>query len=153
MSTRNDIMQNVIDRIHTIKDDPSYDAVITSIEEYRQDFLTMPKDQLPLLMVVDQHNDQVSVMDGTNTRYAVDIVVWGVVAEGSWDLCRQQLNEITAGLRQWVNSGPSLGDNVLAVQWVECQGLSIDPGDAGTDYTGVVRNELRLIYWCENGVY
>lgn len=119
MSTRNDILNNLLDALAVMKDDATYECHIRQIVPFRENALDKLRGDLPMLMVLDTGNEQILCEDSTHWRFAFDVEIQGfVIGDSSLDT-QQRLNEILAGLQRFVNSDPDLGSAVLAIDYTE----------------------------------
>jgi len=149
MSVRNDIFDKLIDSLAVIKDSGAYEVRLRDIKRYAINYLQQYAEMTPLLMVVDVGDQETLVQDATHTRYAFHIEISGYVSSPNWPDAQEQMYAIGAAVKKWVQAGPSLGDNVLAVQMVAGEDLRI----AGTENRGLSVQTVRIIYWCINGTY
>jgi len=148
MSIRNTIIDNLISELDDLKT-VDYEADIKKITPFVANYLTEPSSNTPMLMVTDEGNDTLLTEDPTHVCFAFNVTIYGFINKDiKYEKTQEELNEITASIKQWINSGPSLGDNVYAIQFVECTGNSYD--DQGKALTGV---RTRILYWCVKGTY
>jgi len=151
MSIRNDIYDALLDSIDAIRTDGTTYASsdVQRVVSYAANFEREFHDATPLLMVIDQGNDQTVQRDDDQTRYTFDIEVWGYVAKHNWDRTRQELNGILADVKTWVDGEPSIHSQLLAVNFVEAAPVQYDPAKE----RGLVGITLAVIYYTDNGTY
>jgi len=150
MSVRNDILKELISGFNVIRTSSSYAVTLNDdVVGYDENVLTKGKYKTPCIMIRDTGNEQRLIDDGTNTRFAFDVDIIGFVRTQSWAKVQENTNAIVAAVKQYINSGPDLGDYVLALQYVE--GLGVDYDQQGG--LGSVGIRARVIYWCTNGTY
>lgn len=151
MSIRNDIYDALLADMDNIRTDGTTyaDSDVKRLVSYQDNFENEFNDATPLLMVIDQGNDQTVQRDDGQTRYTFDIAVWGYVARHNWDRTRQELNGITADVKKWVDSEPSIHSQMLALNYVEATSLQYDP----VKQRGLVGITLAIIYYADNGTY
>lgn len=89
MSIRNDIFDAVLSAVEGIKDNADYDSNVRNVEPFRSNYLQAQTSETPMLMVIDQANDQVLVQDTTHTRYAFDVFIYGYYAGLTGLKCRK----------------------------------------------------------------
>jgi hypothetical protein len=116
---------------------------------YHEGFLATPKDQTPMLMVVDEGTERVAVRTTTQTMFVFDVSIWGFVSGYDWDETQGQLNDMIADVKAFVNSAPDLGDNVLQLRFVEVVGNQFDEQNK----RALTRIAATIRYKVTNGTY
>ena len=148
MSVRNDIMSNVEEACKTLR--TGYEAnLVTDPMPFRENFLTLTKDETPVLMIVDQGNDIPLVQSSTETMFVFDVSLFGFVTEFSYEDARRELNAILTSVKTLINSEPDLGTAVLKWQFIEGQGIVYD-NEGRRGYSTFM---TRIIYKVTNGTY
>lgn len=149
MSVRNDIIANLISEVKAYVVSDDCPALIQKVAPFHFNYQMEFKNNTPVLMVIDQGNEQRAVADATHDRYIFDVMMAGYLKGPTYENMRLSLNDIQAAIKDFVNSSPSLGDNVLAVQYVEGLAHAID----ADKNQGETASTIRIIYWCVKGTY
>ena len=148
MSVRNTIISNLTTSLEALKTD-TYEADIKSVKPYHFGFLDEYRSQCPILMVIDQGNDERLVYDSTHTLFAFDVDLWGYSSKTNADDLQAQYNAIVASIKQWIYTNPDLGSAVRDVQYVGSPGLFLDQQSK----QALVQVQIRILYYCVNGSF
>uniref|UniRef100_A0A6M3JTC1 Tail protein n=1 Tax=viral metagenome TaxID=1070528 RepID=A0A6M3JTC1_9ZZZZ len=148
MSVRNDIIANLKTSLEALKTD-SYAAEVHTVESFHVDYVNKYKSQTPVLMIIDQGNDERLVYDNTNSLFAFDVQLWGYSSDQNYDTMQKSYNDMVASIKQWIYSNPSLGSYVRDVQFVAGLGVFLDQ----THNHALVQVQIRILYYCVNGSF
>lgn len=148
MSIRNDIITNILTKIDDIQSGDAYDVNVASIQPFDEDYLVKFKGQTPILMVNEAGLEEQLVADGTHDRFAITITVTGYLSGGSHSSLQRDSNDLVAALKQFANSDPDLGDNALAMFWLEMPSYRITK-----DAESVITGSFQVLYWTPKGSY
>lgn len=146
------VRQDILDAIKTTLEATAgtgYDLDIKQVSLFHENVLINEDWKQPLVMVLDGGQEQLLVYDGTNYRYEWKIVLYGYVATPVSSTVPETLNNMVATLKKYINSGPSLGSNVLAFKFDNIEETRFDADHPRAD---VVLN-CRCIYWCLAGTF
>lgn len=148
MSIRNTILDNLKTALEAVKDDATYDINIHRVSLFDENVLMQKAQDLPLVVILDTGKESL-IYDGTNYRYRLEIVLRGVIDADTSSGVTEQLNNMVATLKKFVDSEPSLGSNALKFRIAEVVGNRYDEDKKLADT--IVRCEL--VYWCVAGTF
>ena len=148
MSIRSDILDNLETALKAIQDDTSYDTSIAEISRFDENALTLGQHQFPLVMIVDAGPEVLVVQDDTHYHYLMDIVLIGFVKSGTVLDLQTDLNKLISTLKQFIDSDPSLGSNVMRFRFT---GLDSNAYETKTEKIGSTVIGTQIRYWCEAG--
>ena len=152
MSVRDDIMDEILDAVRTLYSSNDYDVQLASEPiPYRENHLTMPKNQTPTIMLADQGDDTVLVQSPTETMYSVSVALFGFSRRDTWEATKADLNAIIASVEQLIDSEPDLGSAILDWQYVE--GLGHFFTDQKLNNYGYTTILTTVLYRVTNGTY
>lgn len=122
MSKRNDIFDSLMTAVR------NHSGISTYTQEqveYVENFTTKySKDSTPLLMVLDTGREEMIVEDATHYRYAWVVEFMVYVVGSSWDATKDNLNQATSVIKDFINSAPSIG--VLDMRLQDTDGIQWD---------------------------
>jgi len=148
MSVRNDIFDSVMTALDALKTD-TYEADVREIQPFHENYLTKFAEHTPLLMAVDQGNDERLVYDTTHSLFSFNVSLWAYISEENWASVQEKFNEILASIKQLIYSSPTLDSHVVAWQFIEGLGSYFD-GSKSQAHIGI---QTRILYYCENGSF
>ena len=148
-SIRNTILDNLKTAIEAMEDSGTYEINIHRVSMFDENVLKQEPHDLPLIMLIDTGEEQLQVYDGTNYRYSWKVILRGVVSTDTASGLHEELNKMISSVKEFIDSGPSLGSNVLKFRYLETQGnrLSEDGKIADTIIP------CEIIYWCVAGAF
>ena len=150
MSIRNTVVDNFQDGLQSaVLDDSDYSGTVTRVTRYVENYLTLPKNHTPVLMILDNQSETELVDDGSQTRFELTFQVYAFLYASTQEDADRMLNDIIADVRKYCQSSPSLGDYVLYVDFVNLNGKAYDYDKQAAEASMTA----RLIYWVNNGTY
>ena len=150
MAVRDDIMDEVQDAISLIFSTDNYPIRLASEPTpYRHDYLTILKEDCPIIMLADQGDDSVLVKSSTQTMYSIDVALFAFTRRDTWTLTKTELNQLIAAVEKVIDSPPDLGSAILELQYVEGLGHYFND-DNQYGYTTML---IRVLYYVTNGTY
>jgi hypothetical protein len=149
MSVRNTILANLKTALDDIVGDGSYDLTIQSVTRQIENVGQLGRHLFPLVMIWDRDEEEKVAEDSSHIRYHLPVQLIGVVKAETEDDLLSDANNLVATLKSFVEAGPSLGDNVLDVQWTMLDGLEYYQGSVMAQ----VVCTLRVVYYTEIGTF
>ena len=142
MSVRNDIYEALLANIEVIRTSETYDASPKKILSFIENYKTKFKNETPIMMMVDTGDDQLIVEDNLFKRFIFTIEPSYFISGYKWSEALEELNAFSNSIHEYIESSPDLGENFLALQFLENLGYDYNPKDNETH--SLVR--LQLIY-------
>ncbi len=149
MSVRSDIIATMNTSLQTLAISSSYSAGIKRVLDHNENVEIALKSETPLLMVFDVGNEEVRVRDGTYTRYAFNVEIWGFCRNKTWTQTLASLSTMAADIKEWVQSSPNLGSTVLELHYVGTDEHQYDE----ERLRGQVKTTLYIQYFVTDGTY
>jgi len=150
MSVRSDIIDNLETAITAVKDSTSYPLTIKEVNRFDINRLVSANATFPMVVIVDVGGDRVLVQDGSQSRIAMPIGLLGAVSGDTTDELGDNLSKMTSWLEQFIASSPSLGDQVLGIQFGQVRGNSYQVEPTKRASTAV---DAEIIYYVDAGSY
>ena len=149
MSVRADILDNLRTELEALKDDTSYELVPNEVSPFTESYLSASKSAFPWVMILDGEPEEVAAQDDDSTVFYATITLLGLMRTDTDVELTGELNKLLSMLKKFIDAGPSLGDNVRAVQYLGTDGLRWYPDGQ----LGSVDAKMRIIYACERGTF
>lgn len=149
MSVRADIIDKLEIALNGLKTNDAYELVPKKVSPFIDDYQGASKGSFPWIMIQDADPETKAIEDPTHITYYASISLLGFVKTDTESELTAELNKMLSTFKQFVDEGPSLGDNVLAVEYVGTDGNKWNPDDG----IGLVDAKIRIIYWCERGSF
>lgn len=146
------VRQDILDAMKTTLEATSgtgYPLDIAHVSLYDENVANTDNWKSPMAMILDGGTEELVVYDGTNYRYNWRVVLRGYIRTEVRSTVHTELNKMVATLKKYVNSGPSLGSNVLSFDFDGVETTRFDPDQNRAD---VIMN-CRVLYWCVAGTF
>ncbi|MBD3403519.1 hypothetical protein GF420_11530 [candidate division GN15 bacterium] len=117
-----------------------YEVRAVSVIPYDENYLI---ETGPLVMIIDSGIESLVTQDQDNIRYSVQVDFHAYAKGESFSDAQAKVNGLVDAIRAWINSGPSLGSNVLSFKFVEGTDTIID----GDDYKLRSVLRTRIVYY------
>jgi hypothetical protein len=151
LSIRADILDNLETALKAIQDDTGYDTPIAEVSRFDENALTAEQHRFPLVMIVDAGPESLVVQDDTHYHYLMDIVLIGFVKSGTIQDLQTDLNNLISTLKQFIDSDPSLGSNVMRFRFTGLDSNAYNAYETKTEKIGSTVIGTQIRYWCEAG--
>jgi len=148
MSIRATILDNLEIVLKAIQDNASYETAIAEVSRFDENVLTLGQHQFPLVMIVDAGPEILVVQDDTHYHYLMDVTMIGLVKSGTVLDLQTDLNKLISTLKQFIDSDPNLGTNVMRFRFV---GLDSNAYETKTEKIGSTVIGTQIRYWCTAG--
>ncbi len=150
MSVRDDIMDEVLDALKLLRSSNDYNVKLADDPvPLLTNYLTLTKDQTPILMMVDQGDDTLLAKSPTETFIGIEIRLIGFTRRDTWEETKAELNAIIAAVQQLIDSPPDLGTAILALQYTGGLGHYFDDAQK-YGHTTIL---IRVLYKVTNGTF
>jgi hypothetical protein len=143
MSIRQTILDNIVTTLSSTKDDPDYESNIASVTLFNRNTLVQDDFKIPLVQIIDEGRDEPIVRDDTNIRFQWEVGLYGVVRSDTEVDLHDKLNKLVSTLREYVESSPSLGSNVLDIKFIGTESRFFEMPTLTAD----CMVHCRITYW------
>lgn len=149
MSIRGTILQNMENALNGIKEDPAYPIQIAEVSTFRQNLISEDNYNFPMVMPIDTGIEEIEIIDLTHVRFRWEPVIFCAVKTTQSETLHDDMGNLMSALRQFGDSSPSLGDNVLEFRLINTEGIDYDT----TQIIAVATIEVQIRYWAAKGSY
>ena len=119
ISTRETVFANLEQAIKDIAQAETYQVKFETVTRNDLNIAAADKGVFPLIGIVDTGPEVIMEKDNTGIRYRTDFTLVGYIQSANLADLQNKVNQLISTLRQFVNSSPDLGTNVLAIWDIE----------------------------------
>jgi hypothetical protein len=150
MSVRATILQNLETALNAIKSDTSYALTPATVSRFEESAPVKAQWKFPLVIIVDSGPETLVAQDDTDYHFLMTVGLLGFVKTDTADQLQDKLNELITMLKQFVNSQPSLGTNVMSFT---LEGIQSNIYETKTENIASTLVTTRIRYWCQAGSF
>ena len=148
MGVRSTILNALKTELQGTVNSSSYSFDLAVVTLFDENMLNLPEHRKPMLQILDSEDDISIHEDSTHTVYETFINLFGVVGAGNADDLHNSLANMTALIKQFLASTPSLGSNVYRIKYVKAENRYLEGQRVASTLVS-----CQILYWCLNGTY